>query len=308
MGGVSFLWAELTGKCQLACRHCYASSGPSGTHGVMSVEDWLRLLDQAGGWGVEMVQFIGGEPTLHPGLPQLIGHALERGLAVEVFTNLVHVTPGLWEVFSQSGVSLATSYYSDEPGEHAAITGRPSYQRTKANIAVAVQRGIPLRAGVVDLGVGQRAEQAQVELVELGVPVVGYDRLRQVGRGVRDRQASVEQLCGRCGDGVVAVSPDGMVWPCVFSRWLPIGNVLEAELAAILSGPEAVRVRAELAEAFASRTAAARCEPTCAPTPGNPCHPECGPACQPSCSPRCSPTCGPTSCRPNSCWPQYQGR
>ena len=266
------------------------------------------MLDQAAGLGVEMVQFIGGEPTLHPDLPRLVGHALEQGLAVEVFTNLVHVTPAMWEVFSRSGVSLATSYYSDDPGEHAGITGRPSYQRTKVNIATAVERGIRLRAGVIDLGGGQRAEQAQAELVDLGVPAVGYDRLRQVGRGVRDQSAGVEQLCGRCGDGVAAVSPDGAVWPCVFSRWLSVGNVLEAELAAILSGPEAARVQAELAEAFAARTAAAKCEPKCGPTPDNPCYPDCGPACQPNCSPRYSPTCGPTSCRPNACWPQYKGR
>jgi hypothetical protein len=30
-----------------------------------------------------------------------------------VFSNLVHVTDDLWEVFSQPGISLATSYYSD---------------------------------------------------------------------------------------------------------------------------------------------------------------------------------------------------
>lgn len=34
-----------------------------------------------------MVQFIGGEPTLYPGLTTLVGHALDRGMAVEVFTN-----------------------------------------------------------------------------------------------------------------------------------------------------------------------------------------------------------------------------
>ncbi|WP_291417494.1 SPASM domain-containing protein [Actinophytocola sp.] len=114
------------------------------------------------------------------------------------------------------------------------------------------------------MGGGQRAEQAQAELVDLGVPAIGYDRLRQVGRGVRDQQASTAQMCGRCGDGVAAVSPDGAVWPCVFSRWLPIGNVLETELAAILAGPEAAGVRAELAETFAARKPSA-CRPDSAP-------------------------------------------
>src|SRR5690606_35962982 len=120
----------------------------------MTTTDWLRVLDQAAALGVEMVQFIGGEPTLHPDLPRLVEHAPHHGLAVEVFTNLVHVTAELWELFSRPGVSLATSYYSDDPAEHAGITGRPSHLRTKANIAEAIRRGIPLRVGVIDLGGG----------------------------------------------------------------------------------------------------------------------------------------------------------
>ncbi|MGH3903937.1 MAG: radical SAM protein [Pseudonocardiaceae bacterium] len=209
--GTSFLWLEITGRCQLQCMHCYAESGPDGTHGTMTRRDWVRVLDQAVHLDVEMVQFIGGEPTLYPGLAGLVEHALGCGLQVEVFSNLVHISDELWEVFSRPGISLATSYYSDDPDQHAAVTARPSYGRTKANIVEAVRREIPLRAGVIDLGRGQRAEAAQAELADLGVPSVGYDRLRQIGRGVRDRQTSVEQLCGHCGDGVAAVSPDGAV-------------------------------------------------------------------------------------------------
>lgn len=305
MEPTSFLWLEVTGRCQLECVQCYADSGPSGTHGSMTRADWVRVLDEAADLGVEMVQFIGGEPTLYPDLAPLIEYALARGLAVEVFSNLVHVTDEMWEVFARPRVSLATSYYSDDPAQHAAVTGRPSYPRTKANIAEAVRRGIPLRAGVIDLGGGQRAGAARTELVELGVPEIGYDRVRQVGRGVRDREASAEQLCGHCGDGVAAISPDGAVWPCVFSRWLPVGNVLDDALATILAGTEAERVRGELAEAFAGRDSSATGKKKSGGSPG-PCQPECSPKpCQPVCSPRCSPSCSP--CAPSRrCWPSYQ--
>lgn len=281
MSGTSFLWLELTGRCQLECRHCYALSSPSGTHGAMTPPDWVRVLDQAAAMGVEMVQFIGGEPTLHPALVDLLDHALFLGLEVEVFSNLVRVTDELWEAFSRPGVSLATSYYSDDPARHAAVTGRPSHARTRANISEALRRGIPLRAGVIDLGGDQRAAAAQAELVELGVPEVGYDRLRQVGRGVRDAQPGVEQLCGRCGDGVAAVSPDGAVWPCVFSRWLPVGNVLERELAEVLAGPEAEQVRTELNAEFAKRRAVERTAFSQEGGGRQPCKAASAPACSP---------------------------
>ena len=229
-----FLWLELTGKCQLECSHCYADSGPSGTHGSMGRDDWEAVIDQAAVAGVELVQFIGGEPTLHPDLPYLIRYTLSTGIQVEVYTNLVHVTPALWKVFSLPGVRLATSYYSDDRAQHQQVTGRNTYSRTKANIAEAVQRGIRIRAGIVDVRDGQRTAQAEAELRALGVTAIGTDRIRALGRG--GGTCDVGQLCGACGRGVAAVSPTGEVWPCVMSRWMPAGSVREDSLADIVTG------------------------------------------------------------------------
>jgi MoaA/NifB/PqqE/SkfB family radical SAM enzyme len=119
----------------------------------MTTADWQRVIDEAAGLGVAIVQFIGGEPTLHRDLPELMSHAVARGVQVEVFSNLVHVTPMLWEMFERPGVKLACSYYSDEAAQHAAVTRRSgSHARTRANIVEALRRSIPLRVGVIDLG------------------------------------------------------------------------------------------------------------------------------------------------------------
>src|SRR5712691_2089917 len=272
MQQVSFVWLEITGHCQLECRHCYAASGPAGTHGAMATDDWRRVIDEAAGLGADMVQFIGGEPTLYPALPGLITSALGAGVEVEVFSNLVHVAQALWEVFEQAGVRLATSYYTDDPVQHAAITGRTSHARTSANIRQAVRRSIPLRVGVIDLDDQQHTAQAIAELRDMGVTDVGTDRLRQVGRGIRDAGPGLEELCGHCADGVLAVAPSGDVWPCVFARWLPVGNVLTASLADIVGGQRLQNVRADLVSAFVG----AQCRPRCGPS----CHPSCNPACQ----------------------------
>lgn len=287
---LSFLWLEITAKCQLGCAHCYADSGPKGTHGVMSRADWRRVIEEAAKSGVQMVQFIGGEPTLHRDLPNLVEHALACGVEVEVYSNLVHVRPELWETFTRPGVRLATSYYADNATQHETITKRRgSHARTKRNIIEALRRSIPLRVGIVDVHDGQRVDQARAELASLGVEDIEYDRLRQVGRGVRDQAADVNQLCGNCASGVLAVSPQGAVWPCVFSRWLPVGNVREQPLAEIVAGERCQGVRDELAEHF-QQSPVGRCDPKCEPYTAG-CHPECNP----SCSPRCSPI----SCRPN---------
>lgn len=269
---VEFLWLEITGRCQLTCRHCYAGSGPHGTHGTLTAAHWQRLIGEAASLGVTQVQFIGGEPTLHPGLPALIRHALAAGLRAEVFTNLVHVPATLWDVFSLPGVSLATSWYSDDPSQHAAITGRDTYRQTKANIAQAVSRGIPLRAGIIGgIVPGQRTAEAQATIDSLGVTGTGTDRARNFGRGTLPDPA---QTCGHCGRGAAAILPDGSVTPCPMSRWKVIGNAATSGLATLLAEP--------LAAAAASLAPAATtaCSPRC--VPDSYCNPLCSPgACKP---------------------------
>nr|WP_241845673.1 radical SAM protein [Streptomyces silvensis] len=137
-----FVWLEITGKCDERCVTCYADSSPEGTHGTMTAADWRRVISQASAMGVADVQFIGGEPTLHPDLPQLVTHAHKEGLGIEVFSNLTHVREELWETFKACGVKLATSYYSDTPEEHDGITkSRGSHRRTRANIQRALDLG-----------------------------------------------------------------------------------------------------------------------------------------------------------------------
>jgi MoaA/NifB/PqqE/SkfB family radical SAM enzyme len=197
---LNLLWMEITGRCQLECTHCYAASGPRGTHGTMTTTDWFGVIDQASMLRARDVQLIGGEPTLHPDMPAMVRHALDHGIGVEVYTNMVRVTSELWRVFSHPGVRLATSYYSAEPAQHDAITARRrSHERTRSNIREAVARGIPIRVGMTKVHDGQDIDEAIHELHALGFEEVTVDRLRQVGRGVRDRRTGLDQLCGHCG-------------------------------------------------------------------------------------------------------------
>jgi MoaA/NifB/PqqE/SkfB family radical SAM enzyme len=258
---VQRIWAELTGNCQLACIHCYADSGPSGSHGRMTAGNWMDVVDDAKSLGASMVQFIGGEPTMHPQFPAILRHAVRTGIEIEVYTNLVHVTNEVWDLLTAPNVSLAFSYYSRDTAQHNAVTMRNSHSATRRNAARAVSLGIPIRAGVIDTGAGQ-VDGAKEDLRALGITRMGVDRIRAVGRGGGN---DMSELCGRCGQGVAAVSPDGEVWPCVFSRWMPVGNVLINSLAEIMAG------RA-MADAVASIPDGRRgdCEPDAQCSPGSP--------------------------------------
>ena len=292
-----FLWLDLTRKCQLSCTHCYNESGPDGSHGTMTREIWISVLDQAVAAGVRAVQFIGGEPTMHQHFAELVNHALNVGLDVEVYTNLVHVPPRRWKLFQRDGLSLATSYYSATAEEHDARTGRRSHSRTRANIRKAVELGVPLRAGIVADSEQQIAE-ARRDLQSLGVQRISADHVREFGRASSTRKPDTAGLCGGCGDGRAVIDPTGTVAPCVFSTWMGVGNVHNASLASILSGPA-------FAEAVDSlRADWGKKDKDDDQGQNQPCNPDCVPQnrCDPGCSPNdaCTPGSPGSDCKPRN--------
>ncbi|MFE2290063.1 radical SAM protein [Streptomyces sp. NPDC059452] len=247
LSSLRFAWLEITALCNEFCDHCYADSSPQGTHGSMSVPDWVDVVDQLADMGVLDVQFIGGEPTLHPGLPKLIEHAHRRGLGIEVFSNMTHIREPLWHAFQRYGVKLATSYYSDAPGEHDQVTRlRGSHKKTRDNVRKALQLGIPVRGGVVAVREGQRVQEAARDLVSLGVPQVGGDRTRAFGRAGKGDSPTVKNLCGHCAQEKCAIGPTGDMWPCVLGRFLTMGNVRTTSVAEAWTGEKAAKVTAEI--------------------------------------------------------------
>src|SRR5215470_4992195 len=112
--GLSFLWLEITQKCNLECIHCYADSSPHAPlFGRMRKSDWISVIDDAASVGCRAIQFIGGEPTVHPDLNLFIFRARSRGVElIEVYTNATALTKERLNFFRENGVSVATSFYS----------------------------------------------------------------------------------------------------------------------------------------------------------------------------------------------------
>lgn len=244
---LKFVWLEVTGLCNEFCDHCYADSSPQGTHGAMGPADWTAVIDQLAGMGTVDVQFIGGEPTLHPHLSDLIEHAHGTGLGVEVFSNMTFIREPLWDTLKRCGAKLATSYYSDDAGEHDEVTHlRGAHRKTRANVEKALSLGIPLRGGVVAVREGQRVNEAAQDLSVLGVREVGGDRMRAFGRASRGAAPTIGDLCGHCAHEKCAIGPDGDVWPCVLGRFLHIGNVRERPLSEIWGGPRMSEILADI--------------------------------------------------------------
>lgn len=291
---VHFVWLELTGQCNLQCTHCYADSSPHGTHGSMQLSDWEAVLVDTKAAGAQTVQFIGGEPTLHPHFVELVRLAASLELSIEVFSNLLRVPVELWELFNECHVALATSFYSSRPDVHDQVTTRTgSQKRTLSNIEKAIAHSIPLRVGLIKVLPDQEEEETEQLLRSVGVQDINVDDVRGVGRGGVHECSSqqVDQLCGRCSSGTAMIDPDGWVYPCVFARWLRIGNVRMEPFHKIVASQAMNNIRADLTAAFTERSTAQSCVPNCGPS---------------GCAPNCAPSVGciPPPRPPSPCPPR----
>lgn len=74
--------------CNFRCPYCHASALVAGADDLPTfpLSDADRHHEQNRRW-IDGVVISGGEPTLHPGLPNLIDHLAQRGLKVKLFTN-----------------------------------------------------------------------------------------------------------------------------------------------------------------------------------------------------------------------------
>jgi MoaA/NifB/PqqE/SkfB family radical SAM enzyme len=287
--GLNFLWLELTAHCNEQCVHCYAESGsdPS-TPEILNPRQYRSLIKQASDLGCKEIQFIGGEPTLHPHLSDFIKYASECGYEfIEVFTNLYNLPDNLLNTFSLFGVHIATSFYSFDKNRHEAVTQTTnSYQRNVTNIKKVLSAGLELRVGVIEMdqNSGDFRETSEF-LTSLGVKDVGSDRLRGFGRGTsqaEQRANDLNELCGNCWSGSLNIRPDGLVSPCIMSRNMTVGNILTSKLQTVVESLELERLREAI-----YRTTSLEVKRCGASDPGDSCYP---------CTP--SRRCFPSQCLP----------
>lgn len=294
-GKLDFIWIELTPKCNLTCVHCYADSGPTKPlDEVMSLGAWRDILHEASALGCRSVQFIGGEPTLHPQLTPLIDHCRELGFKhIEVYTNGTVLSPRLKNILTKAGVQLAFSVYSADPAVHDAITGvNGSHKKTLDTIRWARQANLDVRVSFIEMPANAGHYQGTSKvLASVGVSKLGWDQVRGIGRGneLKVSPKPLAELCGRCGNGSLCISSNGEIYPCVFSHTWPVGKASRG-LVDALTGTYLKSFRGRLAPVLAQRSDAKKKGPK-SPKP------QCEPFEPPQCKPK-RPVCGPDLPKP----------
>lgn len=114
-------YIQVVRHCNHFCGFCSNPTTPY-THDFASMRALVDDFVERGYFGVILT---GGEPTLHPELPDIAGYASSRGLHVRVITNGHRLADAAFaRALAGAGVSLVhVSIYSVRPGVEARLRG-----------------------------------------------------------------------------------------------------------------------------------------------------------------------------------------
>jgi MoaA/NifB/PqqE/SkfB family radical SAM enzyme len=129
---------RVTRYCNARCGFCLAP--PDGNHPdadtLISRLDWLLTR------GVRTIHFCGGEPTIHPAIPQLIEYVYSHNGKSRLTTNGIAISNELVAVLRARRTGVKVSLHGDRE-HHNKMVGCEGFDRTTGNLRRLVTSGVP---------------------------------------------------------------------------------------------------------------------------------------------------------------------
>ena len=143
--------AEVTHRCPLACPYCSNPVELTRAAQELSADDWGRVFRQAADLGVLQVHISGGEPGARRDLAQIVAHARDAGLYVNLITSGIGITRERLEELDRAGVDhVQLSLQGIRPDMADRISGHPGSWDKKMGFAQWVKDiGFPLTINAV---------------------------------------------------------------------------------------------------------------------------------------------------------------
>jgi MoaA/NifB/PqqE/SkfB family radical SAM enzyme len=198
---------NLTYRCNNHCAFC-AVGNRAGHDGDPAAQ--RRVLEEHRRRGVRLVDFDGGEPTLHRELVPLVRHAASLGyerIAVTTNGRLCSYAAFARRLATSGVTTILVSLHGPDAETHGALTGAPeAFAQTVAgieNLVAAAPPGLELgmNVTVVRANVG-RLEELAALAHRLGLRWLNLQLLTPFGRATRD-QAPPEEVAAAALRAVV---------------------------------------------------------------------------------------------------------
>jgi GTP 3',8-cyclase len=149
---IDYLRLSLTDRCNLACRYCSAGGSSQNGHRLdadfaVALVRWLSVSH-----GISHVRLTGGEPLLHPELPDLVAGLADLGTLEEItLTTNGQMLANKAGVLRDAGLRrVNVSLDTLDPERFARVTRGGQLVRTLQGIEAALEVGLtPVRLNVV---------------------------------------------------------------------------------------------------------------------------------------------------------------
>jgi len=122
---------DFTYRCNLHCKHCYASAGTA-LKDELSTREALRVVEELADSGVAIIAFSGGEPLIRKDFFKVVAHAHHCGIFTAVATNGTLLSPKVVEKLKAAQIGyVQISLDGATPATHDAFRGIPGvFQKT----------------------------------------------------------------------------------------------------------------------------------------------------------------------------------
>lgn len=181
---------KITDRCDLRCAHCFVSATAEGSD--MSVSSIARAIPRLKEARVANVTLTGGEPLVHPELPEILERLVEAGFEMTVCTNGVSLSDELLRQVERLGhVSFNVSLDGITADSHGKFRGRhESFEATLENSRRLGRAG--LLKGVLSTP-NSLASADEYDAVfdladDLNADYLLMNPLSSFGRGIRSRR------------------------------------------------------------------------------------------------------------------------
>ena len=130
---------HITGRCNLQCAYCYASSYDQTDLKTEVVQD---VLSQAAELGTRHVILSGGEPLLHPGFYEFAEYANNRRLKVHMTSNGTMIDETAAENLKAQDVNVTISLDGSSPEYNDPLRGAGTFKRAMNSIDNLINSGV----------------------------------------------------------------------------------------------------------------------------------------------------------------------
>jgi radical SAM protein with 4Fe4S-binding SPASM domain len=175
----------ITYRCNNFCKHCY--NARARTFPGLSLEDWKRVIERVWDLRIPHIVFTGGEPTLHPDLPEMIAYAENLGVITGLNTNGRKLAdPDFLNKLVDAGLDhVQITLESHDPAIHDLMMDTPgAWEDTVAGIRNVLKTRLYVMTNTTMLTYNSPTLEDTLHFLgELGLPTVGLNALIYSGRG-----------------------------------------------------------------------------------------------------------------------------